>query len=279
MSGGGVHSSEQADAAPKIMSEILAGVRPTGAPSLGRKPSHETLVGAAAILSFIVGWELASFVAPIYAIPSWERIIAALMGISGFDVGVTVLRLVGSMVLSFIFGLAFSILVFERPLVEAFFVPYVRLVMAVPAVCWVVFSILWFKQVEFRIFFVMCIVCAPIFIIDSLDAMKSVPMELREMVDSFRPGAIQRFTKIILPGIVPNFLTSWKINLTLGVRVVTIAELVGALTGIGHGLVVAQEMFSVAEVFAWTVVLVGILFAFQAIITLVERRALRWRNA
>ena len=109
--------------------------------------------------------------------------------------------------------------------------------------------------------------------------MKSVPMDLREMVGSFRPSQIQRFTKIILPGIVPNLLTSWKINLTMGVRIVTIAELVGALTGIGHGLVVAQEMFSVAEVFAWTVVLVAILFAFQAIVTLVERRALSWRNA
>ena len=64
----------------------------------------------------------------------------------------------------------------------------------------------------------------------------------------------------------------------MGVRIVTIAELVGALTGIGHGLVVAQEMFSVAEVFAWTVVLVAILFALQAIVTLVERRALSWRN-
>jgi NitT/TauT family transport system permease protein len=243
------------------------------------KLQRDTLVGTASIVCFTVGWELASFVAPVYAIPGWGRILAALADISGFDVGVTVVRLIASMVMSFLLGLAAAVLLFERPLAEAFFLPYVRLVMAVPAVCWVVFSILWFKSVEFRIFFVMCIVCAPIFIVDSLDAMKSVPMDLREMVGSFRPSQIQRFTKIILPGIVPNLLTSWKINLTMGVRIVTIAELVGALTGIGHGLVVAQEMFSVAEVFAWTVVLVAILFAFQAIVTLVERRALSWRNA
>jgi NitT/TauT family transport system permease protein len=243
------------------------------------KVRRETLIGAAAILCFIIGWELASFVAPPYAIPGWGLILAALGDISAFDVGVTIIRLIGAMVASFVLGLTISILLFERPLLEAFFMPYVRLVMAVPAVCWVVFSILWFKSVEFRIFFVMCIVCAPIFIIDSLDAMKSVPMELREMVGSFRPSLTQQFTKIILPGIIPNLLTSWKINLTMGVRIVTIAELVGALTGIGHGLVVAQEMFSVAEVFAWTVVLVAILFTFEAIVTFVEHRALRWRNA
>jgi NitT/TauT family transport system permease protein len=243
-----------------------------------RKLQPENIIGAASILCFIVGWQLASFIAPAYAIPSWGRILGALADVSGFDVSVTVLRVIGSLMLSFVIGLGTSILIFERPFAEAFFMPYVRLVMAVPAVCWVVFSILWFKPVEFRIFFVMCIVCAPIFIVDSLDAMKSVPMDLREMVESFRPSPVQRFTKIILPGIIPNLLTSWKINLTMGVRIVTIAELVGALTGIGHGLVVAQEMFSVAEVFAWTLVLVAILFALQGIIMFAERRVLRWRK-
>jgi NitT/TauT family transport system permease protein len=241
--------------------------------------SRETLIGSASILTFIVGWHIASYFAPSYAIPGWGRILTALSNLPPYDVAVTVARLVGSMALSFVVGLGFSILVFDRPIAEAFFLPFVRLVMAVPAVCWVVFAILWFKGVEFRIFFVMCIVCAPVFIVDSLDAMKSVPMDLRQMVDSFRPGPVQRFTKIILPGIVPNLLTSWKINLTLAVRVVTIAELVGALSGIGHGLVLAQELFSVAEVFAWTVVLVAILFSFQAIVTLIEKRALRWREA
>jgi len=99
------------------------------------------------------------------------------------------------------------------------------------------------------------------------------------MVDSFRPNLIQRFSKIILPGIIPNLLTSWKINLTLAVRIVITAELVGALTGIGHGLVLAQETFSIAQVFAWTIVLVAILLCFQAIIAVFENRLLAWRNA
>jgi NitT/TauT family transport system permease protein len=72
-------------------------------------------------------------------------------------------------------------------------------------------------------------------------------------------------------------LTSWKINLSLAIRVVTIAELVGAVTGIGYGLVVAQELFSVSEVFEWTLILVALLFAAEAVLTHVEERLLRWR--
>ena len=244
-----------------------------------RYPSPESIAGLCAVLAFIAGWQIASYFAPTYAVPGWPRIIAATLRIDPYDVAITLARLIGSMAFSFFLGLGLSMLIFDRPIVESFCMPLVRLLMAVPAVCWVVFSILWFKPVEFRIFFVMCIVCMPVFLVDSLDAMKGVPRDLRQMVESFRPGPIQILTKIILPGIIPNLLTSWKINLTLAVRVVTIAELVGALTGIGHGLVIAQEMFSVAEVFAWTIVLVVILFALQLIVSAVENRALRWRTA
>ena len=82
----------------------------------------------------------------------------------------------------------------------------------------------------------------------------------------------------MLPAIVPTVFTSWKVNISLAIRVVTIAELVGAVTGIGHQLSVAQELFSVADVFAWTLVLVVILFLAEAVLSLVEERMLRWRT-
>ena len=182
------------------------------------------------------------------------------------------------MLLSFAIGLTCSLLMFERPNAEAFFLPLIKLLMAVPAVCWVVFAILWFKGVEPRIFFVMLITCGPVFTIDSLDAMKGVPADLKQMARSFRPTNLQVLSTVIIPGIVPNLLTSWKINLTLAVRVVTIAELVGAVNGIGHGLVLAQEMFSISDVFAWTVVLVIIFYALQGLVSLAEHYLLQWRS-
>ena len=242
-----------------------------------KKLTWESVAGPIAMLGFICAWQIASMYAPPYAIPSWGRIIHALLKVPLDDVGISLVRLILSMVLSFVVGLSFSMFIFERPILEALFLPFVKLVMAVPAVCWVVFAILWFKGVEFRIFFVMCITCTPVFIVDSLDAMKSVPLDLRQMVRSFRPDPVQFYGKIIFPAILPNILTSWKINLTLAVRVVTIAELVGAVSGIGHGLVMAQEMFSVAEVFAWTAVLVLILFVLQGLVIYIEHKTLRWR--
>lgn len=240
--------------------------------------SKTHLISAAAVLTFIVVWGALSHVAPAYAVPYWSKIIGALLHIPLRDVLITVLRLVVSMLLSFVIGLTCSLLMFERPNAEAFFLPLIKLLMAVPAVCWVVFAILWFKGVEPRIYFVMLITCGPVFTIDSLDAMKGVPTDLKQMARSFRPTNLQVLSTVIIPGIVPNLLTSWKINLTLAVRVVTIAELVGAVNGIGHGLVLAQEMFSISDVFAWTAVLVIILYALQGLVSLAEHYLLQWRS-
>src|SRR5207237_10366041 len=97
------------------------------------------------------------------------------------------------------------------------------------------------------------------------------------MVVPLLSTSVQYFTELMFPAIVPTLITSWKINVSLAIRVVTIAELVGAVTGIGHQLAVAQELFSVADVFAWTLVLVALLFLLEAALSRAEQRLLRWR--
>src|SRR5207245_9162929 len=159
---------------------------------------------------------------------------------------VTLARVVGALVISFALGLGLAVVMYASVAVERYGRPIVRLLMAVPVVCWILFAVLWFKWVEFRIAFVLVVVCAPVFLVDVLDAMKGVSKDLRDMLRSFRPTRAQTFTKLVLPATVPATLTRWKLNLSLAIRVVTIAELVGAVTGIGYGLVVAQARLAVA---------------------------------
>jgi len=235
---------------------------------------REMVVG---LLALAVAWEIVSWFVPPFIVPGWGRIFKSLLGLRLDFVLVTLARVVGALVVSFVLGLGLAVAMYASTPVERYARPLVRLFMAVPVVCWILFAVLWFKWVEFRIAFVLVVVCAPVFLVDALDAMKGVSKDLRDMLRSFRPTRVQLFTKLVLPATVPAILTSWKINLSLAIRVVTIAELVGAVTGIGYGLVVAQELFSVSEVFAWTLILVVILFLAEAVLTRVEERILRWR--
>ena len=237
---------------------------------LDGKFSGQTLLS---LLIFVVVWEVLSYFAPAlgipaFAIPSFVRIAQSMMTITPIDVVVTVARVI---------GLVLAMAMYRSEDLERYLHPIIRLFMAVPVVSWILFAVLWFRGVEFRIAFVLIAVCGPVFLVDSLDAMRGVSSELRGMMRSFRPTTVQYFTKLMFPAILPNLITSWKINLSLAIRVVTIAELVGAVTGIGHQLAVAQELFSVADVFAWTLVLVALLFLLEAVVAGVERRVLRWR--
>lgn len=234
------------------------------------------------VLIFAAVWEALSYLAPAlgipaFAIPSLARIGRSLLTITPIDVLVTLARVIGALIASFVLGVALAVLMYQSQRLESYLRPMIRLFMAVPVVSWILFAVLWFRGVEFRIAFVLIAVCGPVFLIDAFDAMRNVPRELRRMVRSFRPTALQYFGKLMFPAIVPNLITSWKINLSLAIRVVTIAELVGAVTGIGHQLAVAQELFSVADVFAWTLVLVALLFLLEAVVARVEQRVLRWR--
>jgi NitT/TauT family transport system permease protein len=239
-----------------------------------------------AIVSIVicaVAWQLLSMASPAlglppFAVPSLTRIWDSLLKITFIDTAVTLARIAAALTASFVLGVACAVLMYLSPTLDRYASPLVRVLMAVPVVSWILFAVLWFKWVEFRIAFVLVVVCGPVFLVDALDNMRAVSSELRKMVKSFRPTGMQFFLKLILPATLPGLLTSWKINLSLAVRVVTIAELVGAVTGIGHRLAVAQELFSVADVFAWTLVLVALLFALEAILGRFETRFLRWRT-
>ena len=240
---------------------------------------RETIIS---IVLFAMVWQVMSYLAPslgipAFAIPGLGRIAQSLAKITPLDVAVTLGRVLLSLVVSFVIGLLVAVLMYLSESIEKYLRPMVRILMAVPVVSWILFAVLWFPGVEFRIGFVLVVVCGPVFLVDTLDAMRSVPRELRQMMRSFRPTTLQFFVMMMLPAIVPTIFTSWKVNISLAIRVVTIAELVGAVTGIGHQLSVAQELFSVADVFAWTIVLVALLFLLEAIVARVETRLLRWR--
>jgi len=240
---------------------------------------RQTLVS---LLFFAVCWEALSHIAPYlgippFAIPSFIRIARSIAEITPLDIVVTLARVIGALIVSFVLGVSLAMAMYRSDALDNYLHPMIRILMAVPVVSWILFAVLWFPGVEFRIGFVLVVVCGPVFLVDSLDAMRNVPRELRHMMRSFRPTTLQYFVKLMLPAIVPSIFTSWKVNISLAIRVVTIAELVGAVTGIGHQLSVAQELFSVSDVFPWTIVLVALLFLLEAMVARVEARLLRWR--
>ena len=257
-----------------------------------RQPSDTANWGAAAgrraltyVLPFAVLaglWQFAALFFPPFLFPSlidvFKRCFVILLSWSQLsDVLATVGRILAGLAGAFIVGAALAVMMARSQAVNKFLSPILTLFQGIPALSWVVFAIIWFHGVEPRIFFIMVMTTLPAFTFQVLGALQAMSRDLMEMVMSFRPTRAKLFRTMIIPAVLPDILTAWKVNLGNASRVVVVAELVGATGGVGYELLQQQQMFDMAGALAWTLQLVFFVLIAQAVLSFVEATAFRYR--
>jgi NitT/TauT family transport system permease protein len=227
-------------------------------------------------------WQIASLFFPPFLFPSlidvFKRCFDILTSWSQLvDVLATVGRILAGLAGAFIVGAALAVMMVRSRAVNDFLSPILTLFQGIPALSWVVFAIIWFHGVEPRIFFIMVMTTLPAFTFQVLSALQAMSRDLMEMVMSFRPTRTKLFRVMIIPAILPDILTAWKVNLGNASRVVVVAELVGATGGVGYELLQQQQLFDMAGALAWTLQLVFFVLIAQAVLTFIESVAFKYR--
>lgn len=254
----------------------------SGKPPVWRRLADPKII--VLIIGFLVVWQLASLVTEPYNVPRIGDVLAA-MGTTlttpdELENLLTTLARVGvGLVVSFAAGLGIGLLAGAFPGAGGYLLPLVRFVQGIPSLSWVIIAVIWFADVEARVLFVMVLVTLPGFALQTYDSYRAIPHELRDMARSFRPTSWSMFREVTLPSITPGVFTAWKVNLGLGIRMVLIAELVGATVGVGSQLLSAQQLFDMASVVSWTLLLAFCMLILQAVIDAIEASALRYRGA
>ena len=238
------------------------------------------MIAPFALLALV--WQIAAWNLPPFLFPSlaavFKRVFEILTTWSEFvHVLATVARILAGLAGAFVLGAAIAIAMARSRAVDLLFAPLLNFFQGIPALSWVVFAIIWFKGTEERIFFIMLVTSLPSFAFQTLGALRAVPKDLFEMVLSFRPTKFLMFRAMILPAILPEILTAWKVNLGNASRVAVVAELVGATGGVGYALLQQQQLFDMAGAMAWTLQLVFFVLLTQAVLNAIEARAFRYR--
>lgn len=235
-----------------------------------------------ACVALMVLWQLAATFFPPFLFPSLSSIFKSLMVILGdkdqfVNAAATSIRILLGMAGAFVFGAVLAVLMGRSAAVTRYVQPLLTFNQGIPALSWVVFAIIWFKTNELRIWFIIVMTTLPAFAFQIYDAYKAMSKDLVEMSLSFRPGKWDLFRTLIWPSVMPGILTAWKVNLGNVARVVVVAELVGATTGVGYELLQVQQQFDMSGAVAWTLVLVLFVTVAQGVVTLIENAALRYR--
>jgi ABC-type nitrate/sulfonate/bicarbonate transport system permease component len=236
----------------------------------------------ASFLLVLVVWQVMSYFFPPFLVPSVPRVAAQVWQIltepaTLLNAGATFTRIIVGLTLSFLFGCMLGlVMALYRPAADLL-LPIIHVIQGVPSLSWVIIAVIWFKDVEARALFVLLASGLPNFSIQVHDAVRDISRELWEMVQALRPTRAQMLRHMILPAIVPEVFTAWKVNLGIATRVVIIAELVGSTFGVGYQLRLSQDLFNMAAVVAWTLALVLFAVVGEQVLALLERRMLRWR--
>ena len=240
------------------------------------------LQATAGMILLAVVWQILSMILPPFLFPPVPEIISrtveilitgSLLG----DVLLTGARIFGGLFGAFILGGLLAMVIGQSRTAENFIAPVLTFFQGIPALSWVVFAIIWFHGVEFRIFFIMVMTTLPAFTFQVLGALRGMSRDLMEMVFSFRPTRLKLFRVMIAPAILPDILTAWKVNLGNASRVVVVAELVGATGGVGYQLLQQQQLFDMAGALAWTLQLVFFVLIVQGALTLIENTVFCYR--
>lgn len=235
-------------------------------------------------IGLLVVWEIAAKFFPPFLFPSIVTIGRELVEILGSgaqlrSAAATFLRILLGTAGAFFIGAAIGVWMGLSRRSERYIHPLLTFNQGIPALSWVVISVIWFKSTEFRIWFIIVMTALPAFAFQIHDAYRAMSKDLVEMSLSFRPSRWDKFRTLVLPSILPGVFTSLKVNLGNVARVVVVAELVGASIGVGYELLQRQQLFDLAGAIAWTLILCLFVVVSQGVVTLIETAVLRYRPA
>lgn len=253
------------------------------APRRGRGVVGRVVRSVLPFLVIAALWQVASFYTKPYLFPGLGSVAKSLWTIlTTWDLLsqglVTWARLVLAVAASLVIGIPIGLVMGLSSSADEFLRPIVKFIMGVPALNWVIIVIIWFSSTELRIGFVLVVLCTPVTIYCVYDGVRSIDRKLTDMVLAFGANPIQHVRLLLWPYVKASAFTAAKLNVGNAVRTVIVAELVGAPLGIGKELDLAKNVFDMATVLAWTIILVLMALLMTQAIEYAERITLRWRG-
>jgi NitT/TauT family transport system permease protein len=240
------------------------------------------VLGVAAIL---VGWQLVSLVVnpAIMASPAdTARALGSLAwkGTLWIQLLITLKRLVIGLAVGAAVGWVLGVFAGLGPRLRSFLEPLRWVGMTIPAVIIAVLAGLWFGLGDFTVIFMVGVIVTPTMYVNTLAGVLAIDPRLVEMGKVYRFSRRLLLTEVYLPGIGSPVMAGLTLATGIAVRAVVLAEVLGAMDGIGHSFARANSFLDTPELFAWIVVLLALMGILEfGVLRPLRRRVMRWRKA
>ena len=159
--------------------------------------------------------------------------------------------------------------------VEILMAPLIITVRTVPVVSFIILVLLWIEG-QWLATVTSFLMALPIMYTNVLEGIRQRDPSLLEVVAVFKVSWWRRVRAIDVPAVAPFFVTACATGIGMAWKAGVAAEVIAVAYGsIGGELYQAKLFLASADVFAWTMVIVGLSVASQAIVLRVVARAQR----
>lgn len=141
--------------------------------------------------------------------------------------------------------------------------PYITVMKAVPVASFIILALVWLEN-EWLSFFISFLMVFPVIYTNVLQGLQGADKKLLEMAALYRVPWHRRLRGILLPALRPFLTAACSVALGVCWKSGVAAEVIGVVhESVGGRLYDAKIYLEIADLFAWTVVIVAVSAAFE----------------
>ncbi|MCL2714979.1 MAG: ABC transporter permease subunit [Alphaproteobacteria bacterium] len=185
----------------------------------------------------------------------------------------------GGFAAAVLIGTSLGALAGASPILRHLLQPIATLMLGVPAIAWVVLSLLWFGGTASAVAFTVMISSAPILFSGAAEGVRTVDGALKRMALAFRVPRHVVVLDVYLPHLLSYLFPPLATALALSWKVAVMTELLSGAGGIGDGLATARAQVDTIKAMAWIAAVVIVLLALeQLVLEPIRHRFENWRR-
>ena len=253
----------------------------TEAPALSRK---WLVLGGRVLLAvlLLLGWELGArtfgsvfFASPLDVVVRIGKLVES--GQLVADVASTLRVSALGFAIACVAGVLLPFLLHRSPRLSEAVEPYIMASMGIPKYALAPWLILWFGIGDMPKLVVVTLMVFYIIFITTTAGIRGVDQRLINMARIAGAGEAVIAREIIWKSLLPFFFTGLKVALPRAVSATIVGEFLVATEGIGHYIEHSRQVSDTVGVFAGIVIAMALVLSINAVVNVVERRALGWR--
>jgi len=240
---------------------------------------------AAMAVVVLAAWQAISLFFPSYVLPGlWELGVATQTVIDDPQFGTyhgniidTFTRLLAGFAISIVVGSIVGVAMGLREEAEAFLRSWIVLGLSIPSIAVAFALIIAIGISEWVPVLTVVIIGVPFVILNMWEGTQELDPEITEMADFFGAGTYQRYRDILLPQVMQYLFPSMYWGLVVSWKVLFIAEVFGAGSGVGYMVNYWFQQQRVDLLLGWVLIPILLVILAQEGLRAAEHRVMKWR--